>query len=501
VSAVVPVFVGAPPDFFAKASWVLATLCAASGATVLTVREPDRAASCALAYAPLPLPGVPTVPQSADAVAVIRGERPLERGAFAPYTAAGRHLVGAFPWTAVTEADAAGFVAPFDLVASAFVLLAAWDEHTSTVRDRYGRLPYSESLFARNLALDLVRPAVDEYARLVRDVLAARLAALGLPPLPDVGVGEGDGETGKARFAVALTHDVDNVRRWTGRGLMGTVRRAVAATRTGDRATARWEAGALARALAHDLPRGRDPYWTFPDLLASEDAEDVDSTFFLIASHNARLDGVQPRVYQKRLPTLTALLTAHGREVGLHGNDRDRVEGAGLRADRDLLRKFAGRPVAGVRFHYLRCLYHETLPLLDAEGFVYDTSLAFAEREGYRCGFSHPFHPFDLRRDRPLDLVELPLAVMDSTLQEPHYRGLRADAARGAALAALAPLARSGGAAAVLWHQNRFDPHVGRGYDAVYWDLVRWVRREGGLATSAAEAVATWRRRVGEAPT
>ncbi len=125
-----------------------------------------------------------------------------------------------------------------------------------------------------------------------------------------------------------------------------------------------------------------------------------------------------------------------------------------------------------MRYHYLRALYHETLPMLEQAGFTYDTTLAFAEHEGFRCGCSFPFRPYSLAEERPLDLVELPLAVMDGTLQEPHYRGLAAKDAEFAAASVLARALRSGGAVSLLWHNNRFDRRVSRGYDKVYWRLL-----------------------------
>ncbi|MGZ4198912.1 MAG: DUF7033 domain-containing protein [Thermoleophilia bacterium] len=528
-----PVYIEAPDGFAAKAAWALTTTLTAVGARVRVVRDPAQAGACALAYAPAPVAGVPTLPRSDAALDLVAARRPLRDNAFAAFPAAheslggeGAHdVVGAFPAPAGLPA-AAGFAVPFDLVASAFVLLASWDEYTSSVRDRYGRFPYEESVFACNAALGpraLVDPPLDGYALRLGELLAPRLAELGLAPLPRLGWGgasggdgaedvgdaqggaggttgtQGDGRGGDAAFAVALTHDVDILRRWTARGRGGAAHRGARAARLGEFARARSEACGLGRALVYDLPQGIGPTWTFPGLLEREDRLGATSTFFLIASHHADIDGPEPDVYRERLPLLAHLLREHHREVGLHGNERDRDDPAALSRDRDTLGKMTGAAIDGMRYHYLRCLYHETLPLLDAQGFLYDTSLAFGEHEGYRCGFSHPFHPYDLAADRPLALVELPLVVMDSTLQERHYRSLAAPEAREAALAALQPLVRSGGAAALLWHHNRFDPRAGHGYGQVYWDLLDWIAREGGVATSARTVVERWRRRTGEA--
>ena len=88
--------------------------------------------------------------------------------------------------------------------------------------------------------------------------------------------------------------------------------------------------------------------------------------------------------------------------------------------------------------------------------------------------------------------MELPLALMDGTLQEPHYRGLEAASAEQAAAAVLARALRSGGAVSLLWHNNRFDRRVSRGYDGVYWRLVDQALADGARCGGAADIVARW---------
>jgi hypothetical protein len=213
----------------------------------------------------------------------------------------------------------------------------------------------------------------------------------------------------------------------------------------------------------------------------------------VIARHTHKQDGNQPETYASRIPRALAIVTDAGREVGLHGNDADRSSLAALEEDRHSLSGRSGRAVAGIRYHYLRALYHETLPMLEKAGFTYDTTLAFAEHEGFRCGCSFPFRPYSLAEERPLDLVELPLAVMDGTLQEPHYRGLGAKEAELAAASLLGRALRSGGAVSLLWHNNRFDRRVSRGYDKVYWRLVDQALSHGAWCASAEEIVARWK--------
>ena len=486
-----PVFLDVPAGFLPRARWALDTMLAPLGRRAAVTQDAAHAAGAALAYAAAPVAGVPTIPCDAGAIELFAGVRPLPAGAFAARGSGAGSAVAAWP------ADpGAGFAVPFDLIASAFVLLACWDERTTGVRDKYGRLPFSASVFAANPALSLDEPAVDRYAELLRGALAPRLAELGLEPLPAPGWMWGDGEAGDgpagARFAVALTHDLDNLWRWTRRGFAASGYRTLRAARHLDGRAVGRELGDGADWLLRHLPRRTDPFWTFSQILSGEDRRGVSSTFFVIARHTHKQDGNQPETYKRRIPEALRLVGEAGCEVGLHGNDAD-LRGVGpLSRDRDDLQARGGAAVTGIRFHYLRALYHETLPYLEAAGFDYDTSLAFAEHEGFRCGCSFPFRPYSLTDERPLDLVELPLAVMDGTLQEPHYRGLAAGDAEHAAASVLARAMRSGGAVGLLWHNNRFDRRVSRGYNGVYWRLVDQAQAHGAFCGRAADIVARW---------
>ena len=498
---VLDIFVDAPDHLVNKAAWALGTMLAPLGARARLVRARPAAPDCVLAYAPAPVPGVPTIPASRAAHDLIAGDWTLPAGSYAPLEVRGRRVVAAFPVGADgsrsgaggDEVGGAGFAVPADLVASAFVLLACWDEHTNAARDVQDRFPFAASVFATEPALDIAEPAVDAYGRLLAGLIGERLTALGRPPLEPPAWGDGS-----SPFAVALTHDVDGLPRWIARAWPAAGKRAALALKARDVPRARFEAGLLTYHLTHDVPHGVDPYWTFPELLAREDALGVDSTFFIVASHGHPLDGSSPAVYHRRLPDLLRLLRRAGRELALHGNDRDRVDLEGLTDDRGHLAERAATIVEGMRYHYLRCLYHETLPLLERAGFAYDTSLAFAEREGFRCGTAYPFHPYDLAAEAPLALLELPLAVMDTTLLAPKYRALASEQAAAAAQAVIERVERSGGGVAILWHHNHFHPYVGRGYGEAYWSLVDWARQRGALLCSAGTLARRWRHRTGE---
>lgn len=288
-----------------------------------------------------------------------------------------------------------------------------------------------------------------------------------------------------ARFAIALTHDVDVPWRWTRTG----IRAAAGRLRRGD-----WrEASALAAVPLHRM-RGTDPNWSFERIIGMERRAGVRSTFFVLVGHNHPADGPAPEVYERLRPRVVEAVVAGGMEVGLHGSYTAADDADRLADEKRELETLVG-PVKGHRYHYLRVDPHQNLQPLERQGFAYDSTLGYANRLGFRAGIAQPFRPWSFENDRPLDLVEVPLAVMDVTLAEKRYMGLSARVAWPRIAHLLDWAAEHGAGFAVLWHTDRFDPWTSRGWDRLYERVLEGVRERGGICLSAgelAEEAAAW---------
>jgi hypothetical protein len=348
-----------------------------------------------------------------------------------------------------------------DDVAEAFFHLARVEELNGP-RDEHGRFRAEWS------CLDPLDPPLERLRR-----------KLGLEPTP---------------FVVALTHDVDSPWRWTRVGLRGAASRLKHDLRTARLGPTVREATALATAPLHKL-RGTDPNWRFEQIVAEERRRGASgSTFFVLAGHNDPHDGAVPEVYDRLRPRLVETLLGVRAEVGLHGSYTAADDAARLTAEKVALEALAG-PVAGHRYHYLRADPHRNLAQLETAGLRYDTTIGFPDAVGFRAGLARPFRPWDFDRDAPLDLVEIPLAAMDATLAEERYLGLSARRAEPGLMRLLDRAAEHGGAFAVLWHPDRFDPVTSAGWDRLYSRMLDGVRERGGTCVSAFELVSshsTW---------
>ena len=294
-------------------------------------------------------------------------------------------------------------------------------------------------------------------------------------------------------FTVALTHDVDSPWRWTRIGLRGAAARLKRNTLQARVAPALREATALAAAPVHRA-RGTDPNWRFRQIVEEERRRGADgSTFFVLAGHNDPHDGAAPAAYDDLRPRLVETIQSTGAEVGLHGSYTAADDATRLAEEKATLEALAGE-VKGHRYHYLRADPHRNLAQLAGLGFRYDTTLGFPDAVGFRAGIARPFRPWDFASDAPADLLEIPLAAMDATLAEERYLGLSARRAEPQLTVLLDWAAANGGAFAILWHPDRFDPLTSGGWDRLYSRLLDGVRARGGVCMSAGElsSHSTW---------
>ena len=352
----------------------------------------------------------------------------------------------------------------------AFGVLARLEE-LAGAKDEHGRFPASASSLAS------ADTPIDDL------VLQLREAASSL------GVEPHDRWEGGARFAVALTHDIDTPWRWSRRGVLGAGARAKRAVQGGRLREAARETAGLTLAPVHRV-RGSDPNWSHGRFAKLEARHGFRSTSFVIAQHLDAHDGAAPAEYTARRAALVRELRELG-EVGLHASYTAGADERQLADERAILQGL-GAQIEGNRHHYLRLAWHEGIRALDRCGFLYDTTLGYAERPGARAGLSFPFHPWDVAAGAPLRIVEIPLVLMDATLAEDRYLALSPSEAWPVIEAQLDHLARVGGCAAVLWHNDRFDRVYGRGWDRVYRRLLDGIVERGGTAAPAADLARYW---------
>jgi len=309
---------------------------------------------------------------------------------------------------------------PGDLVAGAAWWLVGLQEHAIAERDRHGRVPFQRTLQAAlgDAPGGPLRPAVDA----MRGWLADQLRAVGVPRRT----------WGGAPWAVALSHDLDAVRTRRLRAFAGSLVRGRVAE-------------AARRGVGPDRRRA-----SIDALHALAGRHGTAATWFAKPGAWAPEDvpgGLDPWLVER-----LRRWEGDGHEVGWHPGYGAHASPRKLAVEWGRFEDAFRHPPRLARTHFLRWAEPPTPGLLRGLGVRLDSTLGFAEHEGFRRGTALPFPLFDLRADAPTDLWEMPLAVMDTTLTD--YRALDAEG-QAEALDRVFDAARaSGGVAVVLWHNQ-----------------------------------------------
>jgi peptidoglycan/xylan/chitin deacetylase (PgdA/CDA1 family) len=300
------------------------------------------------------------------------------------------------------------------------------------------------------------------------------------------------------RFAVALTHDVD----WMLRYSLPQALRLLAQTRSPRQYAFRQGVRSVTEALLHPVNRD-DPYCRFDRWIDEESQRGFRSTFFFCPpaprprheyDPTYRLtDRARYRSSRLSVADLIAKLAASGAEIGLHGSYQSYESAAELARQRDEIAGASGVSIQGVRQHYLRFAVERTWGAQEAAGFAYDATLGYNEAIGFRASVSAPFHPYDVRQRSARRLLELPTTLMDGTL----FRTLDLDAPQAISRieSHLDAVERAGGLAVLLWHPNATDRAAFPGWWESYVGALDVLGRRDAWVTTTGEIAAWWRDR------
>lgn len=324
-------------------------------------------------------------------VPVIYGEDPLDPAFFA--------------------ASEEGISLGLDIFGSCFFMLTRYEELVTPDRDSRDRFPATASIAYQEKFLD--RPVVNEYL----EILWACLRRL-WPFL----------ERRERRFTILPSHDVDLPFEHAFAGPLRLIRAC-----GGDVIKRRQFGRPLKRVKSWFAVKAGDPTAdpcnTFDFIMNQSERRGLRSAFNFIASHTAgAIDGS----YQLKHPWILELLRdsyRRGHEIGLHTSYNTYLDATQTRREFEILRAVCDAEGVlqsdwGGRQHYLRWSPVATLQNWNDADLDYDSTLAFADVAGFRCGVCYEFRTFNLVTRKALRLRERPLIVMDQTVMAAQYMGL-----------------------------------------------------------------------------
>ena len=385
----------------------------------------------------------------------------------------------------------------YDLLAAAFFFLSGWQEYEYMSRHNTVRYPYEASAQKKynithlpvvNYYFDIIKTAVER-------VYGLSLSVIGSDARP---------------FSICLTHDIDKCYTGWQQDLFNQI-------------SARNPKSAL-HILGQRIT-GKDTWFNFKQIMDLEEEYSATSSFYFIGRYGrqyavpgqnieisspdkkicdpeffyrsspiARLQGytevLQNADYDLSSPEMQSVLQQiqqRGFEVGIHGSFGSSLKLSQLEAELQLF----PFPVSGGRFHYLNFDITKTFDILEALNMNYDSTLGFAEKSGFRNGIAFPFVPYNIREDRPYQLLEIPLMVMDTTFRS--YRNTPLPEILPEITSLMKTVAHFQGCLTVLWHNAYFSPYKFAGWAKLYEEILQKGQSENAALLSGEMVFQEWK--------
>ena len=112
-------------------------------------------------------------------------------------------------------------------------------------------------------------------------------------------------------------------------------------------------------------------------------------------------------------------LVQNGFEVGMHSSYLAYQSASRFRTEKIAVEEVLGKPVLGNSHHYwhMNPINTSKTALIHSRiGLLYDSSIAFSHRAGFRYGICSPFHLYDSVGNQRVITLELPPTLMDDHL-------------------------------------------------------------------------------------
>ncbi|WP_430934256.1 polysaccharide deacetylase family protein [Saccharicrinis sp. 156] len=278
-------------------------------------------------------------------------------------------------------------ICELDIFASCFFMLTRWEEYVNTNRDEHQRFLAKDSIAYKNNFLH--RPVVNEYVEFLWNLL----------------VKSGfKGERKKRSYELVLTHDIDQL---DYPGIFKII--------AGD-IVKRRNIKLAQKHFNYFKTYNKNPYDTFDFMMTVSEKLGVKSRFYFMSSDSKKWPDNHFYVYTKRFEQKIKEIKERGHIIGFHPGYYTCDDMERWAYEKQLLEKTSQGDIIEGRQHYLMFKVPDTFRLWDKNDMQIDSTMGYADHEGFRCGTGDVFNVYDFLEQKELRLRERPLIIMDGNL-------------------------------------------------------------------------------------
>lgn len=321
-----------------------------------------------------------------------------------------------------------------DIFASSFFMLTRWEEYVNKTRDQHNRFPATASLAYKSGILD--RPIVNEYVEMFWNMLK------------NLGYQK---ERKQHKYEMMLTHDVDSPFKYNnwksgireiGRDLL-------------KKHNIKLATKSLLSKIKSHLDSHYDPNNKFDFLMNQSEKLGLKSYFFFMGGGLTKFEENYD-LRHKKIQTLVKEIKSRGHFIGFHPSYDAYNNKEIWKKEKFNLETSINQEVFYGREHYLRFEAPFTWQIWEDNNMLWDSTLNYADHEGFRCGTCWQYPVFNFLTKQELNLIEKPLIVMEGNFFT-YQKELEIDTIKYKIVTLINKCKKYNGTFVLLWHNSRFD--------------------------------------------
>ncbi|KKG00528.1 hypothetical protein DU40_17860 [Methanosarcina mazei] len=278
-------------------------------------------------------------------------------------------------------------------------------------------------------------------------------------------------------FAVCLSHDVDDIYPTSLHTVLSSVYCLKSCDFSGLKKHLLWKVNG----------KENSPFINFEEIMDLEERYGAKSSFYFMATEK---DPDRFRYDIEDISNEVASINDRGWEVGLHTGYYSYNSLESIILEKKRLESALGSNIIGCRNHYLRFKVPDTWELLSKAGFLYDTTFGYANGIGFRNGMCHPFKPYDLNKDKEINILEIPLIIMDGALLL-HFTKSFSEA-WFFVKELIDKVEKCNGVITFLWHNNSLNWPYRSHWGKLYEKILDYCSSKNAWMTSSEEIYRWW---------
>jgi len=318
-----------------------------------------------------------------------------------------------------------------DIIGNAFIFLSRIEELNSN-HDKLNRYQYKNSLADR---FDIItRPIVNEYIEFLKDAISFLDSSIIFQ---------------KYSFDVMLTHDIDLIKRWTIKHLLKH-----SIVNLGKKNYL----NGFKEFMESRKNNKKDPYYNFDQITELSNNYNISSLFLFMCLEKDEFEFLYS-LNEVEEP-INNILKSKNHKIGIHPSKITYNNHENSKREINRLSKKIKRKIEYSRQHYLMFDVKKTWNILNANDIKYDLTLGYPEMIGFRCGICYPFKVFDIKTKSKLDLVEIPLIMMDVTLTN-YMKINETKELNEIIVRVINQVKKHNGVLNLIWHNNSYYDYLG----------------------------------------